>query len=126
MRSEEADALFRADQNDQFGALQVMEQQQAARGVHKPCLSRFTKQRGLDLCIDLHYLSANQARLVVRCCVRDLADMHESGREAVLIVGKGKCEEAEVGPAVKRLLSDEMKMICAVDSGNAGRLLLTL
>jgi hypothetical protein len=58
--------------------------------------------------------------------------MHGSGREAVIIVGKGVgyarniSEEAEVGPAVKRLLSDEMKMVCTVDPGNDGVLLLTL
>jgi pentatricopeptide repeat protein len=125
-RPQEADALFKADQPNPLSALKVMEQRQAQMGVHKPCLSGFTKQRGHDLCIDLHGLSANEARVVVRCCVGGLP---ASGREAAIIVGKGlgnDCGVAVVGPAVNGLLSDELGMVCNVNPDNEGVLLLTL
>jgi pentatricopeptide repeat protein len=127
-QSAKADALFRADQTHSHGAVKVMEQQQAARGVHKPCLSGFTKQRDHDLGIDLHGLSAKQACVVIRCCVKDLADMHGSGREVAIVLNAGGKSGSDpvVAPAVKSLLSDEMKMVYTAAPGNEGLLLLTL
>jgi hypothetical protein len=119
MRREEADALFRAQLEP--SALKMLEQRQAEHGVREPCLSGFTPQRGHDLLIDLHGLSANQARVVVRCSVGDLKSIHGSGREAVVVGAWSK-----VGGAVRRLLSDDLKMTCAFDASDEELLLLTL
>ena len=69
-----------------------------------PC-REFRRQNGFELCIDLHHLSANEARVAVRCALGDLRSCGEqSGRTAVVLVGKGlgselnRNPEAQVGP----------------------------
>ena len=101
-------------------------------GLSNPCLE--FKQHSNELCIHLHVLSTNEARVAVQCALRDLQSTGERSRQTAVVivdhVGKGLGRElhqiVELGPVALNMLIDELKLEAYVDSNNADRLLVTL